>query len=189
MSQVTATTSTVGGSKAAAKLTASAPFRLGMRTLVAGVSVITAHGPGGVPLGLTATSVSSLSADPPSLLVCVNRQKDIASALVAGAAFAVNVLTDSQVMIAQAFGGQLSARGADRFAHGTWHRSREGEVPLLLGCRAAFECRVAHVHDWETHHIVIGSVVDVHFFAPDEPPLAYCDGDYRSVSPLSSSGQ
>ena len=162
----------------------SAPFKLGMRTLVSGVSIITAHGPGGAPLGLTATSVSSLSADPPSLLVCVNRQKEIAAALVPGASFAVNVLTDTQVMIAQSFGGQLSARGADRFAHGTWHRSADGEVPLLLGCRAAFECRVSHVHDWETHHIVIGSVVDVHFFAPNEPPLAYCDGAYRSVGPL-----
>lgn len=169
------------------KQAGSAPFKLGMRTLVSGVSIITAHGAGGAPLGLTATSVSSLAADPPSLLVCVNRQKEIAAALAPGAPFAVNVLTDKQVLIAQSFGGQLSARGADRFAHGTWHRSADGEVPLLLGCRVAFECRVSHVHDWETHHIVIGSVVDVHFFAPDEPPLAYCDGTYRSVGPLSSS--
>lgn len=169
------------------KAAGSAPFKLGMRTLVGAVSILTTHGPGGAPLGLTATSVSSLSADPPSLLVCVNRQKEIAAALVTGAAFAVNVLTARQVTIAQSFGGQLPARGTDRFAHGAWHRSRDGEVPLLLGCRAAFECTVADVHDWETHHIVIGTVVDVHFFAPDEPPLAYCDGQYRTLVPIPSS--
>lgn len=165
----------------------SAPFKLGMRTLVGAVSIVTTHGSGGAPLGLTATSVSSLSAEPPSLLVCVNRQKEIAAALSPGAAFAVNVLTARQVLIAQAFGGQLSARGNDRFAHGTWHRSRDGEVPLLLDCRAAFECTVADVHDYKTHHIVIGTVTDVHFFAHDEPPLAYCDGEYRTLVPLTPS--
>jgi flavin reductase (DIM6/NTAB) family NADH-FMN oxidoreductase RutF len=162
----------------------SAPFKLGMRTLAGAVSVVTAHSPDGVPIGLTATSVSSLSVNPPSLLVCVNRKTEIAAVLTPGASFAVNVLTTNQIAVAQAFGGQTTAKGRDRFAAGTWHRSPDGEVPLLVGCRAAFECTVANVQDWETHHIVIGSVTEVHFFNSQEPALAYCDGAYQTLKPL-----
>jgi flavin reductase (DIM6/NTAB) family NADH-FMN oxidoreductase RutF len=162
----------------------SAPFKLGMRTLAGAVSVVTAHSRDGVPIGLTATSVSSLSADPPSLLVCVNRKTEIAGILTPGAVFAVNVLTTHQIDVARTFGGQTSAKGRDRFAEGTWHRSPDGEVPLLVGCRTAFECTVALVQDWETHHIVIGSVSDVHFFKSDAPPLTYCDGAYQTLKPL-----
>jgi flavin reductase (DIM6/NTAB) family NADH-FMN oxidoreductase RutF len=166
------------------KSAGSAPFKLGMRSLAGAVSVITVHSADGVPIGLTATSVSSLSADPPSLLVCVNRKTEIAGILTPGATFAVNVLTTHQVAIARAFGGQTTAKGRDRFSVGTWHRSPDGEVPLLVGCRAAFECTVAMVQDWETHHIVIGSVTEVHFFNSQEPSLAYCDGAYQTLKPL-----
>jgi flavin reductase (DIM6/NTAB) family NADH-FMN oxidoreductase RutF len=166
------------------KPAASAPFKLGMRTLAGAVCIITAHSRDGVPIGLTATSVSSLSVEPPSLLVCVNRKTDIAAVLTSGATFAVNVLTTSQIAVAQAFGGQTAAKGRDRFAAGTWHRSTEGEVPLLVGCRAAFECTVANVQDWETHHIVIGTVAEVHFFASHEAPLTYCDGAYHTLKAL-----
>jgi flavin reductase (DIM6/NTAB) family NADH-FMN oxidoreductase RutF len=166
------------------KSVGSAPFKLGMRTLAGAVCVVTAHSGDGVPIGLTATSVSSLSADPPSLLVCVNRKTEIAGVLTLGAIFAVNVLTIQQIDVARAFGGQTTAKGRDRFTEGTWHRSPAGEVPILVGCRAAFECTVAMIQDWETHHIVVGSVTEVHFFNSDEPPLAYCDGAYQTLKPI-----
>lgn len=172
---------------AVTKSAGSAPFKLGMRSLVGGVTVIGANDPGGAAVGLTATAVSSLSADPPSLLVCINRSTSIAAALAQGAGFSVNILTAMQADVARAFGGQFQISGTDRFGYGTWHRSRDREVPLLLGCRVAFECEVAHVHDWQTHHIVIGTVSDVHFFNLDEPPLAYADGDYRTTAPLAVS--
>lgn len=168
----------------ATKSAGSAPFKLGMRALVGGVTVIGANDLNGSAVGLTATAVSSLSAEPPSLLVCINRRTAIAGALAQSAAFSVNVLTSTQTDVARAFGGQLEITGTDRFGFGTWHRSPDREVPLLLGCRVAFECEVAHVHDWQTHHIVIGRVLDVHFFNPDAPPLAYADGDYQTAVPL-----
>lgn len=157
-----------------------------MRALIGGVTVIGANATDGSAVGLTATAVSSLSAEPPSLLVCINRKTAIASALAQGAAFSVNVLTDAQSDVARAFGGQLQISGTDRFGYGTWHRSASREVPLLLGCRVAFECEVAHVHDWQTHHIVIGHVLDVHFFNSEAAPLAYADGDYQTTVPLST---
>lgn len=168
----------------APKTAGSAPFKLGMRALVGAVTVIGANAPDGTAVGLTATAVSSLSAEPPSLLVCINRRTSIAAALGQDAGFSVNLLTASQADVARAFGGQMPISGTDRFGYGTWHRSAEREVPLLLGCRVAFECEVAHVHDWQTHHIVIGRVIDVHFFNPDAPPLAYADGAYHTAVPL-----
>lgn len=170
----------------APKSAGSAPFKLGMRALVGGVTVIGANAPDGTAVGLTATAVSSLSAEPPSLLVCINRRTAIASALTQDAGFSVNVLAATQADVARAFGGQMPISGTDRFGYGTWHRSADREVPLLLGCRVAFECEVAHVHDWQTHHIVIGRVLDVHFFNADAPPLAYADGDYHTAVPLAA---
>lgn len=165
------TTTTSGGPR----------FKQGMRALIGGATVIGANGADGVPVGLTATAVTSVSADPPSLLVCVNRNAAIASSLGLAARFSVNVLAADQIDVSKAFGGQLGVRGTGRFMYGNWYRGAGGEVPLLTGCRVAFECEVAHVHDWATHHVVIGTVVEVHFGDPEAKSLAYVDGKYHSV--------
>ncbi|MEO8856308.1 MAG: flavin reductase family protein [Burkholderiaceae bacterium] len=156
-------------------------FKQGMRALTSGVTVIGAYGPGGVAMAMTATSVTSLSADPPSLLVCVNRSASLAAALVKNARFSVNVLGADQIDIAKAFGGQLDVRGTGRFIYGNWHRVDDTEVPLLTGSRVSFECEVAHVHEWATHHIVIGSVLDLHFSRTAGQSLAFADGKYHPV--------
>jgi flavin reductase (DIM6/NTAB) family NADH-FMN oxidoreductase RutF len=54
-------------------------------------------------------------------------------------------------------------------------------VPLLAGARASFECEVAHVHDWATHHIVIGTVRQVLVDDAAKPSLVYVDGSYRAI--------
>jgi flavin reductase len=157
-------------------------FRQGMRALPSAVTVIATNGGDGAPIGLTATAVTSLSADPPSLLVCVNRSSSIAAALGAGASFSVNLLSVSQQDVAEAFGGQRVAQGVGRFAFGGWFRS-ERDVPLLAAANISFECIVATVTDWATHHVVIGEIVDVHFAHPQAPVLIYHDGQYGSVGP------
>ena len=163
------------------KTSGSARFKQGMRALTGGVTVIGAYGPHGAPLAMTATAVTSLSADPPSLLVCVNRSASIAVALVRHARFSVNVLAADQVDIAKAFAGQLDVRGTGRFIYGNWRRVDDTEVPLLTGSRVTFECEVSHVHEWATHHIVIGSVLDVHFSSVHSQSLVYTDGKYHAV--------
>ncbi len=155
-------------------------FRRGMRALPGAVCVIAANGADGAPIGLTATSVTSLSADPPSLLVCVNRGAQIAAALSAGAHFSVNLLAAGQQEVAEAFGGQRVAKGVARFAFGGWYRS-ENEVPLLSGVNAAFECQVAELHDFATHHVVIGAIHDVRLPDVSAPALIYHDGRYGAV--------
>lgn len=163
-----------------ARRTSSAAFKQGMRALPGAVSVVAANGPDGAPIGLTATAVTSLSADPPSLLICVNRNSTIAAALKRGDRFSVNLLAQGQEEVAQAFGGQRVARGVARFAFGGWVRSEE-EVPLLLGANVSFECLVVEVTDWATHHIVIGEVSDLRLAHPMRPPLIYHDGRYGSI--------
>lgn len=159
----------------------AAPFKQGMRSLVGAVSVVSVQGHGGIVAGLTATSLCSLSAEPPSLLVCVNRTASIAPSLQLHAEFGVNVLTEHQIEVARAFGGQSHVRGTARFAYGQWRRS-EHDVPLLVGARVSFECEVAQVLDYESHHIVIGRVTEVHFGDTSEKPLLYGDGRYLGLA-------
>ncbi len=163
------------------KHSGSPRFKQGMRALTGGVTVIGAYGPDGAPLAMTATAVTALSAEPPSLLVCVNRTATMAGALVRHARFSVNVLAGDQIDVAKAFGGQLDVRGTGRFIYGNWRRVDDTEVPLLTGSRVSFECEVSHVHEWATHHIVIGSVLDVHFAKAPGQSLVYADGQYHAV--------
>jgi flavin reductase (DIM6/NTAB) family NADH-FMN oxidoreductase RutF len=155
-------------------------FKQGMRALAAGVTVIASQDELGVYLGVTATAVTSLSAEPPSLLVCLNRATAMAETLRPNGAFSVNVLSDEQVDVAQAFGGQRGVRGMGRFAYGSWYRST-GDVPLLAGACVSFECTVAEIMDWATHRVVVGQVCDVHFAAASSRPLVYHEGRYTTV--------
>ena len=159
----------------------SARFKQGMRALTGGVTIIGAYGPDGAPVAMTATAVSSLSAEPPSLLVCVNRSASIATALVRLARFSVNVLAAEQLDVARAFGGQLDVRGTGRFIYGDWRRMDDTEVPVLTGSRVSFECEVSHVHDWATHHIVIGTVRAVQVAPAAQTSLVYVDGQYHPI--------
>src|SRR3954453_24199778 len=158
----------------------TATFKQGMRALVGGVTVIATQDSLGVYLGLTATSVTSLSADPPSILVCINRSSPIAEALATDVHFSANVLAENQVDVAQAFGGQRTVRGMGRFAYGSWFRSSH-DVPLLAGARVSFECVAAESMDWATHRVGIGRVCDVHSTHPAARPLVYHDGRYTTV--------
>ncbi|MBN9062732.1 MAG: hypothetical protein BGP06_15855 [Rhizobiales bacterium 65-9] len=163
-----------------ARITGSAPFKQGMRALVGAVSVVAVQDANGFSAGLTATAVCSLSADPPSLLVCVNRSSTIAPGLKQDDAFSVNVLAEDQIEVAQAFGGQKTVQGPARFIYGSWARSAH-DTPLLVGARVSFECVVEKVMDYATHHIVIGRVTDVHLRHPSPKALLYGDGRYISA--------
>lgn len=158
----------------------AAPFKQGMRALVGAVSVVAVQDLDGFAAGLTATAVCSLSADPPSLLVCVNRTSTIAPGLKEDDSFSVNVLAEDQQDVAQAFGGQKTVKGSARFVYGSWIRSAH-DVPLLVDARASFECVVEKVMDYATHHIVIGRVTDVHVRHPSPKALLYGDGKYLTA--------
>jgi flavin reductase len=146
-------------------------FRLAMRRLAATVSVVTAA----PRLGMAATSVASLTLDPPALLVCVNRTASIFPALVRGAAFCVNVLASTHGDLSAAFGGRLPREA--RFGVGDWRFDGDPETatPWLADAQSNIFCRVDALLDYGTHRIIVGLVERVRLHGAVDP-LIWSDG-------------
>lgn len=159
-----------------------AHLRQAMQVLASGVSIVTAADGEHMPIGMTATSVTSFSMEPPSILFCANLSGSMAPHLVAGRAVGISILAGNQADVAAAFAGQTGARGAHRFATGNWIRGRL-EVPILLGARCAIECSIDEVIDRYTHRIAICLVHRVHPGKIDDPGLIADSGRMSSFSP------
>jgi flavin reductase (DIM6/NTAB) family NADH-FMN oxidoreductase RutF len=131
-------------------------YREAMRQLAGAVSVVT-FGRGAERAGLTATSVVSLSADPPTLLFCIQRNSSAYDALAASDAFAVNVLAADQQEFAESFSGSGGLKGGDRY-HGRDWRELPSGVCALMSAAAVFDCVIEERLERATHTIVIGQV-------------------------------
>jgi len=153
-------------------------FRSAMRQLTGGVSVITA-GRGRDISGMTVTSVSSLSVDPPALIVSVNRESSSWPRVKRYGFFGVNILTSDQIDIAERFTGKGGLKGADRFAGARW-TTRASGVPLLADALAAIDCEVEDVVERHSHAIVIGRALDV-AVSVRTAALAYWQGRYVAI--------
>lgn len=156
----------------------SGDFRNAMRQLTGGVSVITA-GRGRDISGMTVTSVSSLSVDPPALIVSINREASSWPLVKRYGFFGVNILTSDQIDTAERFTGKGGLKGADRFAGAGW-TTRASGVPLLVGALAAIDCEVEDIVERHSHAIVIGRVLDVAVSARTAA-LAYWQGRYVAI--------
>lgn len=156
-------------------------FIQGMRQLAAGVTLITAEHEGR-RAGLTATAVCSLSAEPPQLLACINRQAETYRIVQTSGAFAVNVLASDQHPLAQAFAGTVGIYGDHRFDLASWSTLTTG-APVLCPCLATFDCRLVEAVPAATHSIFIGQVVGVKL-EPELQPLVYAGGDYGLIAAL-----
>jgi flavin reductase (DIM6/NTAB) family NADH-FMN oxidoreductase RutF len=153
-------------------------FRNAMRRLAATVSIVTCMDGDGWH-GMTATAITSVSVDPPALLVCVNAAAAFYSHLSSSENFCVNLLASPHVQISQDFGGKL--RGAERFARGNWTLARE--LPCLIDAQANLFCKTETRTHFGTHGIFIGSVKEARF-SEVAAPLVYQDGHYVKTSPL-----
>jgi flavin reductase (DIM6/NTAB) family NADH-FMN oxidoreductase RutF len=156
----------------------SAAFRGAMRALAGGVSIISV-GRGRDISGMTVTSVTSLSVEPATLLVSVNRQSSSFPLLQRFGAFGVNILTAEQLDIAERFSGKGGLKGAERFAGAEWVTRATG-VPLLVGGLASIDCDVEEIIERHSHAIVIGRVRDVLTTVPTTA-LTYWDGQYVAI--------
>ncbi|MCB1337628.1 MAG: flavin reductase [Maritimibacter sp.] len=123
---------------------------------VSSVCVITTEWDG-ERFGLTATAVSSVTAEPPRILVCVNKNGITHEKILAAGRFCVNVLTEEQDMVAMVFAG-MGGQEVDRFATGRWTRLATG-APALEGAAAAFDCVLGEVVDQSSHSVLFGDVV------------------------------
>ncbi len=159
----------------------STALRAGMRRLAASVCVITAVDSSGQRHAMTATAVTSVSDNPASLLVCVNRQAGLYDTLSQGHRFAVNVLSGHQADISVLCAG--SETGDARFTLGNWGDSNG--LPYLRDAQAVFFCNTARQLTHGTHLVVIGDIDKVLVTESEVDPLLYADGNYRHLAPLS----
>lgn len=136
-------------------------FKEAMARLTGVVTVITS-GHGNERCGLTATAVCSLSAEPPSLLVCVNASASAHDAILANGYFGVNVLAPNQSWIADRFAGFDGRKGLARFEGSDWSQDPNG-APLLDGALVNLDCELATRFDGYSHSILLGHVKSIRF--------------------------
>lgn len=154
----------------------AAALKLAMRRLIKSVTVIsTRHG--SERTAMVATSVDSLSLDPPSLLVCVNRSASIFEPLHQAQPFCVNVLGAHQELVAHRCYGALKGEG--RFALGAWAEDAVG-VPYLEDAQAAVFCTHDAEFQYGTHALIVGQVRAVRTAGAFQP-LVYGDGKFLHV--------
>jgi flavin reductase len=153
-----------------------ADFKLGMRRLASGV-VLIATECDGERFGLTATAVMSISADPPTLMICVNRSASAHEALSRSGCFTVNLLGGEDRAIADLFSS--SKHRAQRFSDREWGRLTTG-APVLLGSLASFDCRIVQTLPSPSHTLYFGEVIDLKMFTDEINPLLYWNGSYHS---------
>ena len=157
---------------------AAEAFKRGMRRLAAGVTIITTA-QGDERQGLTATAVTSLTAEPPQLLVCVNRSAAAHDLIHKAARLCVNVLGQEHRALAARFAGAAGVHGGERFHAGDWTRMTTG-APALADALAAFDCEVVEAVEVTTHTIFIGRVVEVRA-REDGDALVYEAGTFGRV--------
>ncbi|GGF86755.1 flavin reductase [Azorhizobium oxalatiphilum] len=153
-------------------------FRGAMRKLAGAVSLVTT-GTGESRTGLTATSVSSLSVDPPTLIVCVNRSASARDTLLDARHFAINVLRPHHTPLADRFAGRTGEQGAERFSGTQWTQIETG-APVLADALAVFDCELEEVITRHSHLILLGRVVAARI-TENADPLLYWSGAYRTL--------
>lgn len=155
-------------------------FRTAMRRLAATVTVISTRAENGMRHGMTATAVTSVSADPPAVLACVNRSAALHAQLGLGRRLCINLLHCSQQRLAEVFSGSKDGEG--RFREGDWLDDAEG-VPYLADAQANIFCEIEALHAYGSHSICIGRVIHANCRS-DVAPLVYQDGAYMCTGPL-----
>ena len=156
---------------------AASDFVSAMGLAATGVSVVTTDGPAG-QFGLTVSAVSSVSADPPLVLICVNRKSPAISALDGNGTFAVNLLSAQNRAYAETFSGRPREGKPFDFANHDWRQGETG-LPLVSDATAVFECETYSSHDAGTHRIYIGRVIAAH--KGEAEPLVYCNRAFRRI--------
>lgn len=149
-----------------------------MRRLANSVCVISVRSPDGARNAMTATSPTSVSMEPPSMLFCVHRDSSLRTGIAEGSGFCINVLAAGQEDVARMCSSKT--KGEERFAVGHWENS-VGGVPFLADAEAAILCTTAQIVPFGSHDIVIGTVDEVHRHEP-VAPLIYFDGHYAGLA-------
>lgn len=150
-------------------------FRSALGSFATGVTVVTARHPEGFDVGVTANSFNSVSLDPPMILWSLNRTSRSLPAFVEGEGFVVHILASDQKAISNRF----ATSEQDKFADLDFERG-VGGAPMLEGCAARFQCRLAFRYDGGDHEILVGEVLS--FDHNDRRPIVYHGGQYADLN-------
>lgn len=155
----------------------SRTFRGACGQFLTGVTVVTARTADGTPVGLTANSFSSVSLDPPLVLVCIDKRIASYQAWVDAPYYAVHVLAEDQEALSTLF----ATRGADKYGN-LQHTEGLGNVPILAGAIAVFQCRTVQQVDAGDHTILIGQVEAMDPGDGSKRPLGFFRGKYTGIN-------
>jgi flavin reductase (DIM6/NTAB) family NADH-FMN oxidoreductase RutF len=156
----------------------STEFRAALGMFATGVTVVTARGPDGAPVGLTANSFNSVSLSPPLVLWSLSRKAGTMPAFRAGSHYAINILAADQRELAERFAGKAE----ERFAGVAWHDGTAG-APVIDGAVAVFECFNRSRYEEGDHVIFVGEVERCSHRAGAQP-LLFHGGRYYTELPL-----
>ncbi|MCB5909189.1 flavin reductase family protein [Streptomyces pinistramenti] len=131
-------------------------FVAAMANAATGVTVVATDGPAG-RFAQTVSAMTSVSADPPSLLVCVNRRSPLADAAARNGVFAVSVLAVEQAHVSDVFAGRAHGGAPYDFGCAPWRHLATG-APALTEAAAVFDCRLSASYEHGTHRILLGDV-------------------------------
>jgi len=153
-------------------------FREAMSRIATAVHVVTTDGPGG-RMGATVSAACSVSDEPPSILVCLNRQTRIHGAILENRCFCLNTLGHDHQGISDTFAGRDNLEMPERFAKADWTPLATG-CPALDSARLSVDCEVASITEMGTHSIIVGTVADLRMTGPGKS-LIYVRRGYKSL--------
>ncbi len=156
-----------------------AEFRDALGCFATGITIVTALGPRGEPVGITASSFSSVSLDPPLILFSLNRRAYSLRAFLSTQSFAVNVLREDQGALSERF-----ARAREDKWSGLDYETWDTGCPILADTLASFECKIRHTYHGGDHIIFVGEVLRLRH-DPEDRPLLFYRGKYHGVGPSS----
>lgn len=132
----------------------------------------------GGPVGTTVNAVTSVSLDPPLLLVCLARNSETLTALIDSSRFAVSILTEEQREHSMRF----AAKGEHAHAEEVHFSEHHGNVPCLTDALATIACRISAVHEGGDHMIVIGEALSMSRAERNLAPLLFFRGAYSRLA-------
>ncbi|MCR8659926.1 flavin reductase family protein [Paenibacillus endoradicis] len=155
-------------------------WRNTMGQFASGVTIITTIDSAGNPLGMTANAFTSLSLDPPMVLICVDNKSTTLVHLTESAKYCVNILAAPQEQLSR----QFARKGGSEKFEGASYFSGDIGVPVLEGTLTSVECEVTAIVDGGDHKILLGKSVKIHQSLTETEPLIFYKGKYNKLEKL-----
>ncbi len=149
-------------------------FKAALGRFASGVTVVTTKDADGKLHGLTVSAFSSVSMNPPLILVCILKTTGSYASFQESTSFVVNILSDTQQDVSNHF----ARHSEDKFTGQNYELNDHG-LPILADCLVNLECTLKHSYDGGDHTIFVGEIEKTHL--ADGEPLLYWSGHYRTI--------